>query len=176
MQAKTYSDAAAFLRHTQAELESNEAANSLMLGICGRLIRHPERFKAAPCLKTTGDEHGLVLAAIMTPPHNLIVYAHRGDLEGATAILVRNLVSEGWPVPGVLGPSEVAREIAQRWAQVTGREGRLERRLQVYELREVISPVPERGRLRPATEADIESVARWWCESDQGWRHLPVGR
>jgi hypothetical protein len=35
MKIRTYVDAARFLRHTQAALETNEAANSLMLGICG---------------------------------------------------------------------------------------------------------------------------------------------
>ena len=48
MKVKTYIDAEIFLRNTYVELESNEAANSLMLGICGQLIHHPERVKAAP--------------------------------------------------------------------------------------------------------------------------------
>jgi predicted GNAT family acetyltransferase len=129
-----------------------------------QLICHPERVKAAPCLKTVEDENGLVLAAIMTPPHKLVVYGHQGDLDSGTRILVKELVSEGWGVPGVLGPSEVAKGVAERWVEVTKREYSLERQLRVYELKEVISPTPERGRLRLATEADIELVARWWYE------------
>ncbi|MBC8231469.1 GNAT family N-acetyltransferase [bacterium] len=161
MKVNTYIDAEIFLRNTYIELESNEAANSLMLGICGQLIRHPERVKAAPCLKTVGDENGLILAAIMTPPHKLVVYGHQGDLGIGTRILVKKLVSEGWAIPGVLGPSEVAKGIAERWAEVTRRGYGLERRQRVYELRAVINSVPERGKLRLATEADIELVAQW---------------
>lgn len=92
MKVETYTDAGSFLSHTQAELESNEAANGLILGVCGRLVRHPERFEAAPCLKTVEDGNGLVLAAMMTPPHKLVVYGHQGDLEGAARVLVRDLI------------------------------------------------------------------------------------
>jgi len=161
MKVNTYIDAEMFLRNTYIELESNEAANSLMLGICGQLIHHPERVKAAQCLKIVEDENSLILAAIMTPPHKLVVYGHQGDLDSGTRILVKELVSEGWAIPGVLGPSEVAKSIAERWAEVTRRGYGLERRQRVYELKEVITSTPERGKLRLATEADIELVAQW---------------
>jgi predicted GNAT family acetyltransferase len=58
MELRTYAEAQAFLHNTQAELESSEAANSLMLGICARLVRYPERIAAAPCLKTVHDQDG----------------------------------------------------------------------------------------------------------------------
>lgn len=169
MKARTYGDAESFLKNTQTELEANEAANSLMLGICGQLIRHPQRVKAAPCLKTVEDERGLILAAVMTPPQKLVVYGHQGNLPGGTRMLVRDLVSEGWKLPGILGPSEAAKGVAERWAEVTGARYALERRQRVYKLREVVSPVPERGRLRLAAEPDIELVARWWYEFHRGF-------
>jgi predicted GNAT family acetyltransferase len=162
MEVKTYAHAERFLRDTQVALEANEAANSLMLGICRQLLSHPERFKATPCLKTVEDKAGLVLAAVMTPPHKLVVYGHRGDLAGAAKALIQSLSGEGWKVPGVLGPSEVARMVAQRWGEVTGMHSSLERRQRVYELRTVVSPVPERGTLRLAKEANVDLVARWW--------------
>ena len=167
MKVRTTSDAGSFLRDVQGPLESNEAANSLMLGICGQLIRHPERFKAAPYLGTVEDGQGLIVAALMTPPHKLVVYGHQGDLDGGARALVNDLVDEGWQVPGVLGPSEFAGRVAERWTEVTGRECSLECRQRVYEVRDVISPVPERGYLRPATEADLELVAQGWYEFHQ---------
>ena len=133
-----------------------------MLGVCGQLVRHPERSKTAPCLKTVEDDSGLVLAAMLTPPHKLVVYGHQGDLDGAARILVEELVGEGCQVPGVLGPSAIASKVAKSWAEVTGQEYRLEGRQKVYELRKVASPVPERGKLRKAEEADSELVACWW--------------
>ena len=164
MKVRTYSDAEILLGRIRAELESHEAANSLMLGTCGQLIRHPEQVKAAPCLKTVEDEHGLIVAALMTPPQKLVVYGHQGDLNGGTRILVKELVGAGHRVPGVLGPSEVAQKTAERWEEVTGEAHVLEQRLMVYELREVLRPVPERGQLRLAMETDVELASRWSYE------------
>ncbi|MBU0490578.1 MAG: hypothetical protein KKA73_28585 [Chloroflexi bacterium] len=164
MDPKTYTDSALFLRATQDTLESDEAATGLMLGICGHLARHPARFRAAPCLKTVEDEAGLVLAAIMTPPQKLVVYAHQGDMDGGARALVESLAREGWHVPGVLGPSPAAARVAGAWSAFTGRETRLGRRQRVYELRQVLTPVPARGQLRPATAADLDLAARWWYE------------
>jgi uncharacterized protein len=159
---KTCTDAKTFLDNTRSALESSEAANSLMLGVCGQLVRHPERSKTTPCLKTIEDENGLVLAAMMTPPHNLVVYGRQGNLDGAARTLIEKLVGEGWQIPGVLGPSTIASKVADGWTEVTKQEHRMERRQKVYELRKVASPVPECGKLREAEEADSELVARWW--------------
>jgi predicted GNAT family acetyltransferase len=161
MQITTYTDAEGFLSDTRAVLELNEAANSLMLGVCRWLARHPEQIKATPCLKTVVDETGLILAAMMTPPQKLVVYGHQGNLEDGTRLLVTDILREGWQVPGVLGPSAAAKSVTEEWVTATGQEYSVERQQQVYELREVTSPAPERGRLRLATEADIDLAARW---------------
>jgi predicted GNAT family acetyltransferase len=162
MKVRTHQDTASFLEHTQAELESNEASNSLMLGICAQLKRHTQRLGTRPCLKTVEDEGGLVFAAIMTPPHKLVVYGHRGDLQRAARLLADNLADEGWHLPGVLGPAKRARLLADAWARITGTSPELERQQRVFELRRVVTPTPERGRLRQATQADSGLVARWW--------------
>lgn len=117
MKVEHFVRAEQFLEHTRAELESNEAANSLMLGLCGRLIDHPEQFKAAPCLRTVVDEQGLVLAALMTPPHKLVVYGHRGDLREGARALVQSLLRGGCEVPGVLGAGEAAAVVVEVWAE-----------------------------------------------------------
>ena len=172
MKAKHFSNVERFLEHTRAELESNEAANSLMLGLCGRLKRHPERFKAAPCLKTVADEQGMVLAALMTPPHKLVVYGHQGDQRLGARALVRSLLRGSWEVPGTFGSGETAAAVAGAWAEATGSRYSLEQRLRVYELREVKSPLPERGRLRPAAERDVDLVVGW----HYGFHHEIFGR
>ena len=143
-----------------------------MLGVCGRLVEHPQRFKAAPCLKMVVDEHGLVLAALMTPPHNLVVYGHRGDQREGARALVRSLLRGSWEVPGTLGSGEAAAVVAEAWAEGTGSRYSLDQRLRVYELREVMVPAPEQGRLRLATEEDVELVAGW----HYGFHHEIFGR
>ena len=159
MKVEHYSSAEGFLASTRAELESNEAANSLMLGLCERLLAHPEQFKAAPCLATVSDGRGLVLAALMTPPHKLVVYGHRGDQREGARALVRSLLRGSWEVPGTLGSGGAAAAVAEAWAEGTGSRFSREQRLRVYELREVLVPVPRQGRLRLAIENDLALVA-----------------
>ncbi len=161
MKVKSYNNADSFLRTMRPVLEANEAANNLILGVCERMARYPEQVETPPCLKTVEDGAGLVLAAMMTPPHNLVVYAHRGDLAAAARALVDELLAEGWAVPGVLGPAEVAPLLAQEWQERTGQAYRAGQRLRAYELRQVAVPPAERGRLRPAAAVDTELVAGW---------------
>lgn len=161
MRIRTYGDAEAFLSDTQEVLELTEAANSLILGVSGRLARHPEQIEAAPYLGAVEDENGLVLAAMMTPPHNLVVVGHQGDLQTAAGMLVGDLTVGRWVVPGVLGPGEVAQEVARSWTKTTGGQHRIRNRLRVYELRQVINRTPARGRLRMATESDVALVSQW---------------
>lgn len=97
----------------------------------------------------------------MTPPHKLVVYGHQGDLDEGARILAEDLAGGGWKVPGVLGPKEVVRRVVERWAAIARQRCELERQQRAYALREVKSPVPERGRLRLATSADMELVAGW---------------
>ncbi len=161
MKITSYTDAESFLQNTQAELESNEAANSLMLGVCLRLVRYPERIKLSPCLKAVQDEKGLVLAAMMTPPHKLVGYGHQGNLDEGARVLAADLVNEGWKVPGVLGPREVVRQVAESWTETAGKQYEHTGHQKIYELREVKQPASARGQLRLATAADVDLVTEW---------------
>lgn len=163
MEVERFRSAEAFLERTRAELELNEAANSLMLGLCGVLIDHPGWYEETPCLSTVTDARGLVLAALMTPPHNLIVYHHQGYLKLGAALLIESLLGEGWQVPGIIGARETSTVMAEMWAARTGSRCRVAQRLRVYKLREVAIPPPQQGRLRLAKEEDVDLVARWHC-------------
>ena len=161
MKIGVYNDPLDFLKETRNDLESSEAANGLMLGICEDLVRTPERYESAPCLRTVADEDGLMLAGLMTPPHKMVVYGRSGDIRVGMRALIRNLVGEEQVVPGVLGPTTVATSFAEKWSQATGQGHNIENRLRAYELRETTGPPPGRGKLRVATEADVELVTRW---------------
>jgi hypothetical protein len=161
MKVYSYIDAERILADIRPALESSEAANSLMLGLCERLIVHPERFGTAPGLWTVVDAEGLVLAALITPPHNLLVYHHQGDLREGARALVDSLLRGAWQMPGVFGPAGAAEAVADAWTEATGSPARLASRQRAYELRQVAVPPPERGRLRLATEQDFDLAAAW---------------
>jgi predicted GNAT family acetyltransferase len=132
-----------------------------MLGLCGQLARHPGWTGSGPCLMTISHAGHLSLAAVMTPPYNLIVVRLGSDLAGAAGALVGALARERWNVPGVLGPADAAAAVADSWER-SGRGGRaLTRRQRVYQLREVQAAPLDQGRLRLAGLQDLELVSRW---------------
>lgn len=163
MKILSYETATEFLRAAQAELETREAANNLMLGICGQLARHPERFSAPPVLRTVEEDGAMVLAAIMTPPHRLIVSSGRlPPSDAAVQQFAEGLIREGQKLPGVLGPVALAGKIAEAWQQATGAPYQAAEQLRIYELKAVAIPAAGRGRLRTAGAEDFEHIARWW--------------
>ncbi len=132
----SFNTAAEFLGHAQAALEADEAENSLILGVCLRLKDQPASPGDRICLKTIEDEHGLALAAMMTPPHNLSINGHPFDLDCSMGILVGELKSEEWTVPGILAPAPIARMFAEKWAEIAPTDFHLNGHLQLFELRQ----------------------------------------
>jgi predicted GNAT family acetyltransferase len=168
MITRTYQLASAFLEKTQEALERNEAANNLMLGICFQLKRlaekdepPPYRITSLPYLATVEDESGLVVAAVMTPPHNIVVFGNRPDVGEAFDLVSRDLFANHVPIPGVLGPSNAAQVFAESWERVSGNDYHESVRQRVYELRRVVHPKPISGKLRLAREDDVDLIARW---------------
>jgi len=162
MHLTTYPDATAFLHEAQIALEASGSASDRMLGMCLRMVRHPERIGTPPLFVTAGDDEGLALAAVMAPPWNVVIHGLRDDIDAAARALAAYLQAERRSAPGVEGPAEVAALAAARLAEASGRRPRLERREHLYELRAVCTPVPIDGRLRVATEPDAPLIAGWW--------------
>jgi predicted GNAT family acetyltransferase len=168
MRNKTYQSAAEFLSFVQRPLESNEAANSLMLGILFQLQRLDETgeapsysMSAPPFLCRVTDAGELVMAAVMTPPHNLVVYGHRAELDSAAALIARHLQEEQRPLPGVLGPSGSAHAFVEAWLSCSGQGAKKAMAQRIYELRAVTPPPPTPGEFREATAADLDLLTDW---------------
>ncbi len=158
---KTYADAAGFLREVRAYLEKQEVVNSLMLGLAMRLVDEPLAYGSPPYFAAVVDEHGPALAGLMTPPHNLILYAERESVPEALPLLARDLIEGRWPVPGTLGPAHLAQAFAGLWTRLTGVTSQLAMSQRIYELREVIHPRYSPGSLRPAHEDETALVVEW---------------
>jgi predicted GNAT family acetyltransferase len=162
MQLTQYANASDFLAAVRPPLEAQEAANNLMYGLALRLEAHPERIQIPPFYAAVHGPGGLAAAALMTPPHNLIVFSTRPEEERASFDQVaRHLLSGGWSAPGVVGPNAPALSFAQAWSALTGQTATLGMHERIYQLRAVIPPPQPGGALRPALEGDLELAARW---------------
>jgi predicted GNAT family acetyltransferase len=157
----TYSGASDFLREVRAYLEKREVVNGLMLGLAIRLVDEPLAYGSPPYFATVGDEHGSILAALMTPPHNLILYAEQESVREALELLARDLIGRTWPVSGTLGPARLVEAFAALWTRLTGATSQPGMSQRIYELRQVIHPRYSPGSLRPAVEDDTGLVVNW---------------
>jgi predicted GNAT family acetyltransferase len=161
MRLTIHSTAHDFLQHTQAALEEDEVTNNLMLGVAMRLQRSPELIKTPPYLATVSDGTGLVLAALMTPPYPLTLYARRVGAGEAYELVARDCIARDQPVQRVSGRVPLARDFAAVWSRLTGAMGKRSMQMRIYALRHVVPAPSTPGYFRPATPADLPLVVQW---------------
>lgn len=160
MQVTTYSVPADFLAKAKIYLEQEEVKNGLMLGIVSGLVQHPERIRQAPYLATIEDDKGLALAAMITPPFNVVIYSDRPETQQTSLLtaLAASLPAAGFNPPGVMAPIELATPFAEIWSKRAEKTFQLKMNLRAFELREVNWPKLPAGKLRLATESDIPLI------------------
>ena len=163
MSITSYTDPQAFLNQARAYLERNEAATALILGMSLRMAEHG--FKEQPYLAVAESPAGIELAAMMTPPHRLVLWSEQQLPDQALAELAGDLHEHGWAISGSLGPPHLAEPFLQHWQALTGQQWRLTMKERIYELTAVIPPDrPAPGRIRAAGPDDRELAIRWFWE------------
>ncbi len=108
-----------FLARAGDYLVAREAEHNLILGIAGNLRDHPPSSGPAPYFAVVSDLGRVVAAALQTPPYRLVI--SEIDDQSAIALLVEDVVDRD--LPGVFGPTEVARRFVDEWVARGGRPG-----------------------------------------------------
>lgn len=134
----------------------DEAAHNLILGLLSVLQEEPTRYSAPYLAAVTAGEE-VMLVALRTPPHNLIL--SRCEDEAALNPLLGDL--QGSALPGVLGPKSLAQTFAEAWWRRTGQPYQIEMAERIYRLRQVTEVRGVPGSLRPAREGDRELLSAW---------------
>lgn len=165
----TYQDPDQFLLKTRPTLEKDEVTNGLLLGIAASAKK--SALYTSFYLATIEDENGLLVAACMTPPHNLILSHWRGESDEAFTLLIQDLQREKWPVPGVVGPAQTSEKFARTWAKLMGQQYKVSILERLFVLDQVIPPERVVGRLRVATEDDLDLIKLWMFAFDQEAMH-----
>lgn len=146
-----HATAEALLNHAAAFLEQAEVENGLILGLCAA---PPE---VGGCLwASVVDGERVVAVAIRTPPYNIALTRAPAS---AIEALARDVTED---LPGVTGPTDVARAFAEAWARGHDRTTRLTMEQRIYRLTQVIPPSRvASGALRVAHADDAPLVAAW---------------
>ncbi len=150
-----------FTERVEPFLMLDEAAHSLILGICSSL-KLPNNYDEAPYLGYCEDKGQIVGVAIRTPPYNFILsrLAH-DDVVEAFARDARAVYDE---LPGVIGLKELAAAFADRWQQLTGHSPHLNRKERLFRVDKVIPAADVSGEYRPAAEKDFETMTQWMMD------------
>jgi|GEM_PF-5284579 len=117
-------------------------------------------------MATVSDDSGILLTALMTPPHNLTLYATGNMInQEALSCLVDGLIA--YDIPGVMTEKTLAESFAQAYASRKGLPLTTFMSQRIYELQAVPTPdhfVPLLYVLGVSDEDDKVSVYNKSCE------------
>jgi len=154
-----FANATAFLEAAGPFLGEREAEHNLMFGICANLTADPGFPTAPPYLAAVRRGNHVAAAAVMTPPWNLVLSCTADP--AAIGALVAHLGASGSTIPGVTGPIDEVRALAELWCGLRGLVSRLAVAERIYRLERVVPPTGVPGRVRLATAEDRDLLVEW---------------
>jgi predicted GNAT family acetyltransferase len=155
---RRFDDIYAFTERVEPFLMQDEAAHSLILGICSSL-KLPNTYDEPPYLAYCEDEGQIVGVAMRTPPFKFIL--SRMTHEGAVEDFARDACKLYGELPGAIGLKETVATFADCWQRLTGQAHRLNRAERLYRVDNVIPVNGVSGEYRSAAEDDLETMTQW---------------
>ena len=164
MQFKLYTDIHEFYNDTYDVLMRHESQNMIILG--NIIIGHEGKDKtdwrdpANWLMATVSDLNGIQLTALMTPPHNITLYAtdNKIDLK-AINCLIDGL--KDYEIPGVISEKNLAECFAKEYTARKGLTFKTTMNQRIYELKAVNPEVKQFGAIRLLDEKDMYFFPYW---------------
>jgi predicted GNAT family acetyltransferase len=168
MQFNLYSDVKLFYQDTHKVLMRHEAQNLIPLGnvIIGNEGKDKTGWRdpANWLMATVSDETGIRLTAIMTPPHNLTLYATDNQSDNEMIVcLIAGISETDFPIGGVMTEKTLAESFARVYTTAKGVRSSINRSQRIYELLQINSDIPSVGSLRLAQENDMAFMPYWFA-------------
>jgi GNAT superfamily N-acetyltransferase len=158
MGLRIHDDRRAFLALAEPFYGADTFRHTIALTVMARVLRAAEPSPAI--MATLHDDDELVGVALRTPPWPVIVSGLPVDPELVDGFVTQWL-DAGLDFPGVSGPVENARAVADGWTRLTGGTTKVTLASRLFRLGELTPPVAA-GRARVATGDDIEVLVTWW--------------
>ncbi|MNC07554.1 Acetyltransferase (GNAT) family protein [compost metagenome] len=164
MQFKLYTDVHAFYKDTYEVLMRHEAQNMIPLG--NLIMGHEGKDKTDwrdPVhwlMATVSDTQGIQLTALMTPPHNITLYATDNLIHPeAVDCLIEGL--KGHNIPGVITEKNLAAYFAEAYTRPKGITFHTTMNQRIYELTAVNPDIRQPGNVRLLNEQDMPFFPYW---------------
>ena len=166
MTFKLFGDIKAFYQDTYGVLMRHEAQNLVPLGnvIIGNEGKDKTGWRdpANWLMATVSDETGIRVTAIMTPPHNLTLYATDNEFDDfAVSCLVDGIIKTGFTIGGVMTENALAERFAKTYAKRKGMSYVIDKSQRIYELTRLNPDIPVADNLRLARESDMAFLPYW---------------
>lgn len=164
MQFRLYTDVNVFYEDTYDVLMRHESQNMILLG--NLIIGHEGKDKTEwrdPVkwlMATVSDANGIQLIGLMTPPHNLTLYATDNRMDAnAVSCLIDGL--KDYEVPGVMTEKALAEYFAKAYADRKGLTYKTAMDQRIYELKAVDPDIKQFGVVRLLNERDMCFFPYW---------------
>ena len=160
MEAKFYENVDEFYNVAYPFLLKHEAENNLPLAILISLKKNKNNYKEEiPLLFSLKDTKELVLIALRTPPHDLVI-AYTDNLE-SISVLVEELYERNENFPGVLSFKEAADTFANLWCEKKSVKYNLFRKERIYNLEQVSEDTLGARYFSIASKTHQKLVLQW---------------
>jgi predicted GNAT family acetyltransferase len=164
MKFKLYKDVHGFYNDTYDVLIRHEAQNLIPLG--NIIIGHEGKDKTDwrdPVnwlMATVSDANDILLTAIMTPPHNITLYATDNLINPkAISCLIDGL--KDYEIPGVITEKKLAELFAEEYTARKGLTFKITMSQRIYELKAVNPNIKQFGVVRLLEEKDMYFFPYW---------------
>ncbi len=156
-----YEQASEFLEKCGDLLMQHEAENNLIIGLANRLKHNPSAYSSTPFFSTVEEENKIILAALMTPPHNILLSNFTNDAIDALQELSDFLWQSGIIVNGVNSGKNIAKQFSSLWADRATLTSKIKMEEMIYRLDRVVAPKIPEGIFRKANIADFPLLSNW---------------
>ena len=167
MKFRLYSDVHQFYNDTFDVLMRDEAQNLILLGnlIIGNEGKDKTGWRdpANWLMATVSDDNDILITALMTPPHNITLYATYNIINPqAINCLIDGL--KDFNIPGITSEKRLAEYFAAEYTARYGLTYKVYMDQRIYELTEVNPEVKQFGKVRLLEEKDM-SFFPYWIEA-----------
>ncbi|MGM7701442.1 GNAT family N-acetyltransferase [Pseudalkalibacillus sp. Hm43] len=166
MEAITFTSARKYAEYAHHDLYKQEALNNLPIGILNRCVKQEQegtQTDPPPYFLTIQNGHEPVLYLLMTPPYKMGVFGDplNPKIKSAVEYAIDYLLTEGVPLPGVIGEKSISKLFATIWAEKTGKSYKMAMDQRIYKLTKVKEDIQRSGKLRLATFNDLDVIKEW---------------
>lgn len=167
MKFKLYKDVHEFYSDTYEILMGDEAQNMILLGnlIIGHEGKDENEWRdpVSWLMATVSDSQGIKLTALMTPPHNMTLYASHNIINlKAVNCLIDGLMDH--EIPGVTTEKTLAEYFAKEYTSRVGLSFKTTMSQRIYELKTVSPDIKQVGLVRLLDEKDM-CFFPYWAEA-----------